>query len=129
MNPLNGKAGTPVDPTAPAAAQEADVADPGEVTKIKAKQMANNEGKYGAEPVKAHQPSEEDVEEKSWIEIEMVDEADEPVTGERYKIVLPDSSVAEGTLDEKGFARVDGIDPGTCQVSFPDLDKDAWEKI
>jgi hypothetical protein len=31
-----------------------------------------------------------------------------------------------GTLDENGFARVEGIDPGQCKVTFPDLDKDAW---
>ena len=34
-----------------------------------------------------------------------------------------------GTLDNNGFARVDGIDPGTCKITFPELDKDAWEKI
>ena len=35
--------------------------------------------------------------------------------------------MADGTLDEKGHARVDHIDPGTCKVTFPNLDKDAWE--
>jgi len=68
-------------------------------------------------------------EKKSWIEIELVDEEDNPVPGERYKVTLPDGkTVAEGTLDEKGFARVEGIDPGTCKITFPNLDKDAWEK-
>ena len=38
-------------------------------------------------------------------------------------------SVAEGTLDDKGFARVDGIDPGNCQITFPNLDQDTWQKI
>ena len=33
----------------------------------------------------------------------------------------------EGTLDEKGLARVEGIPEGSCKVTFPDLDKDAWE--
>ena len=32
------------------------------------------------------------------------------------------------TLDEKGLARVEGIDKGMCKVSFPDLDKEAWEE-
>ncbi len=75
-------------------------------------------------------PTEEDKEKKkSWIEIELVDEDNNPVPGERYKITLPDGkTLAEGTLDEKGFARVDGIDPGTCKITFPRLDKDAWEK-
>jgi len=29
--------------------------------------------------------------------------------------------------DENGVGRVEGFDPGSCQVSFPDLDKEAWE--
>jgi len=59
----------------------------------------------------------------------MVGEDDEPIPGEKYKITLPDDSVAEGTLDEKGAARVEGFEKGTCKVSFPKLDKEAWEKI
>lgn len=66
---------------------------------------------------------------KSWIEIELVDEDDNPIAGERYKITLPDGkTVATGTTDSKGFARHSGIDPGTCKITFPKLDKDAWEK-
>ena len=70
-----------------------------------------------------------DEEKKSWIEIELVDEEDNPIPGERYKVTLPDgTTVAEGTLDENGFARVEGIDPGTCKITFPTLDKEAWKK-
>ena len=36
-------------------------------------------------------------------------------------------TVADGTLDDKGCARVDNIDPGTCRVTFPNLDQDAWK--
>ncbi|MFH1075399.1 MAG: hypothetical protein V1753_00920 [Pseudomonadota bacterium] len=72
---------------------------------------------------------EEEKEKKSWIEIELVDEEDNPVPGERYRIEFPDGKIAEGKLDEKGFARVDVIDPGTCKITFPNLDKDAWEKV
>jgi len=125
MNPKSGKAGTPVDPAEPKAAEEADQANPGEVEKVKAEQRETESGKYGSKKVK---PYKRDPEKKSWIEIEMVDEEDQPVSGERYEITLPDGeTVASGTLDDKGFARVDGIDPGTCQITFPDLDKDAWE--
>ena len=60
----------------------------------------------------------------------MVDEDNQPVPGIAYRVTLPDGeTVAEGTLDEKGFARVDGIDPGTCKITFPPLDKDAWERV
>ena len=62
-----------------------------------------------------------------WIEIELVDEAGKPVPGEPYEITLPDASLASGTLDEQGKARVEGITSGQCQVSFPKIDKTAWE--
>jgi len=75
-----------------------------------------------------NEASEEAQQEKSWIEIKLVDENNDPVPGERYKIELPNGKFAEGTLDQNGFARVNGVKPGTCKVTFPNLDKDAWEK-
>ena len=119
-SPKSGKAGKAVSPTAPEKAAEADVADPGKAAEIKAGQTEEEET--------PHNPTEEEIEEKSWIEIELVDEEDNPVPGEKYKVTLPDGSVAQGTLDENGFVHIGGIDPGTCQITFPDLDKDAWEK-
>ncbi|OKY76372.1 MAG: hypothetical protein BM485_03800 [Desulfobulbaceae bacterium DB1] len=128
MNPKSGKAGAAVTPTAPDVAEDADIADPGKVAKTKEKQLETKSGKYGSETLEPHKPTEEEKEEKSWIEIELVDEEDNPIPGEKYKITLPDGKVAQGTLDEKGFARVEGIEPGTCRITFPRLDKDAWEK-
>jgi hypothetical protein len=134
MKPKSGKAGKAVTPAAPEKAEDADNADPGKVEEIKAEQINSKSGKYGSQKVKPFKPpTEEEVEEKeeqlSWIEIELVDEEDEPVPGKKYKITLPDDSVAEGTLDDKGFARVKGFEKGTCKVSFLELDKEAWEKI
>jgi type VI secretion system secreted protein VgrG len=76
-----------------------------------------------------HDPNSPDNQDKKhWIEIKLVDEDGKPVPGEPYQITLPDgSTIADGTLDEKGFARVDNIDPGTCKVTFPNLDEDAWK--
>ena len=75
------------------------------------------------------EPTEEEKAKKSWIEIELVDEEGNPSPGEMYRITLPDGkTLAEGTLDHQGCARVSGIDPGTCKITFPNLDKDAWEK-
>jgi len=71
---------------------------------------------------------QEEEEKKSWIEIELLDEDDQPVAGERYQIRLPDGTTVAGTTDSKGLARITRIEPGTCQITFPDLDKDAWEK-
>jgi hypothetical protein len=66
---------------------------------------------------------------KTWIAIQLVGEDDKPIPGIAYRILLPDGETSEGVLDDQGSARVDGIDPGTAMVTFPDLDKDAWEGI
>jgi hypothetical protein len=65
---------------------------------------------------------------RTWIEIQMVGEDDLPLAGERYAIELPDGSRREGRLDSKGLARVDGIDPGSCVITFPALDEEAWTR-
>lgn len=61
-----------------------------------------------------------------WIEIELVDRQGNPVPRERYRIVPPDGRAVEGFLDGEGQARVGGIDPGTCTITFPDLDASSW---
>jgi hypothetical protein len=67
-----------------------------------------------------------DVRPTDWIAIELIGEDDQPIPGERYRVELPDGTVREGALDAKGKARIDGIPPGQCKISFPRLDKDAW---
>jgi hypothetical protein len=65
-----------------------------------------------------------------WIEIRLVGEDDSPVPNEAYRIELPDGSVATGYLDENGLARVENIEaPGNCKITFPELDRDAWEPL
>ncbi len=133
MQAKSGKAVTAVEPTEPDEAFEADVADPGKIAEIKAEQIEKKEGKYGSTELPPHKPADEDEEledeeKNSWIEIELLDEEGNPVPGEKYEIELPEATLAKGTLDKDGFARVEGIEPGTCKVAFPKLDKDAWEK-
>ena len=132
MNPKDGKAGKPVGPAAPDTTEGADVADPGEMAEIKAEQIEKKQGKYGSTPAKPFKSSSEEgegEEESVWIEIELVGEDDEPIPGESSEITLPDGSVARGTLDQNGHARVEGFEDGSCKISFPDLDKDAWAFI
>jgi hypothetical protein len=134
MSPKSGKAGSAVTPASPESAKEADTAKAGEVDKTKGAAKEIKKAKGNSNTVKPFKPpknnSEEDQKKKtSWVEIELVGEDDKPLPGERYRITLPDDSVAEGTLDEKGFARVAGFEPGGCKVTFPDLDEEAWEKV
>lgn len=66
---------------------------------------------------------------KTWVGIQMVGEDGKPVPGIRYEITLPNGQKKTGTTDSRGMARYDGIDPGSCVVTFPELDKDFWTKI
>jgi type VI secretion system secreted protein VgrG len=78
---------------------------------------------------KKHKPeSEENKEKKNWVEVHLVDESGADVPNEAVRVTLPDGTVAEGTTNEKGKYRVDGIDPGNCTVTFPNLDQDAWKE-
>ena len=65
-----------------------------------------------------------------WIEIELVGEDNRPIPWEAYEVILPDQVRVQGYLDIDGFARFEGLEQGgTCQVRFPELDRDAWEFI
>lgn len=127
----SGVAGSAVSPTAAEAALEADQADPGEVTAVKERQKETGKGKYGVVPPPQFvqkPPMEQDPTKTSWIEIQLVDEANQPVPGERVRLLLPDGSEYSTTLDENGLARVEGIDPGNCQITFPNLDREACQR-
>ena len=65
--------------------------------------------------------------EKTWIEVRLVDSSGKPVAGAAYKLKLTDGRVEEGSLDGNGAVRVEDIDPGICQITFPELDAGDWE--
>jgi type VI secretion system secreted protein VgrG len=128
--PLSGPGATVVAAKAATIALEADKAKPGELMRY-AGGGSSNAGMTDSAISDApphNENSEENKEKTSWIEIELVDEAGQPMAGEAYTVIVPDGSEKSGSLDEKGFARVDHIDPGACKVTFPNLDKDAWEE-
>ena len=131
MSPKSGSPGSAVAPADPAKPHEADKADPVDTAEAKARQREAQSGKYGSQKVEAHKPPEDAEEKKkktAWIEIELVGEDGGAMPGEAYRITLPDGTVASGTLDEKGRARVEGIEPGSCRITFPELDEEAWAK-
>ena len=136
---MSGSAGSAVSPAAPKAPTDADDADPGKMAEIKTQQMQQQTGKYGAiQPAAFHPPAPSPAGSsssppagaappKTWFEVKLEDVAGKPVAGEAYKVTLPDGTVSEGTLDDKGMARIEGIDPGSCKVTFPNMDKTVWK--
>ncbi|MCX6626539.1 MAG: peptidoglycan-binding domain-containing protein [Candidatus Solibacter sp.] len=65
-----------------------------------------------------------------WIEIVLIGEDDAPVGWEEYLITAPGLDPVSGLLNEEGFARVEGLPSGAdAKVSFPRLDKEAWEPL
>ena len=137
INTAPAPPGTPVGPVsasatspeAPAAPIDSDEVTPGHDTTYNpdAQEYAAVEVESTPASPVAGEPAEPV--ETTWIEIELIDEADQPVAGERYELKLPDGKIRKGTLDANGLAHVEGLPPGECQICFPDLDSAAWERI
>jgi hypothetical protein len=66
--------------------------------------------------------------EATWIEIVLNDggQPPRPVPFQRYRVESPDGTILEGALDADGKARVAGVSPGVCKVTFLDLDEQEW---
>jgi type VI secretion system secreted protein VgrG len=41
-----------------------------------------------------------------------------PVGGAKYRAVLPDGTIKEGTLDSNGYAKLEKVPPGRVEVTF-----------
>jgi hypothetical protein len=70
----------------------------------------------------------QDCRKKTWVAIELKTNRGRPVAGEEYRIELPDGRIVTGVLDALGTAGVEVTDPGTCKISFPNLDAKSWKK-
>ena len=75
----------------------------------------------------ARRSPEKAKEKKAWVEIVLVDMEGKPVPGVKYRITPPGGAPVEGRLNEHGQAGLYMIEPGSCKITFPDLDKDAWD--
>jgi hypothetical protein len=69
-----------------------------------------------------------DREKPSWLAFDLVDDDGKPMAGEPFTVTLPNGQQVHGKLDAKGAVRIEGIDPGTCKVSFEERDKDGWKR-
>ena len=112
---------------------EADDAITGSRAALQARQANRRKPQQAVFKGKQKSEREEDKEETTDIKIKLVDQDDNPVPGEAYRIVLPNKEVDESTLDENGCKVLAGIpkdqEGKMCKISFPNLDKEVWEKI
>lgn len=113
----SGSAAPLATPMTASVADNADDAKPGSKNALEKRSAGRKE--------RTHKEGDET--KKSWIKIKMVDEAGKPVPSVRYRVTTADGRTASGALNKKGEAEVKGIEPGSCQVTFPDLDEAAWE--
>ncbi|MCL2745174.1 MAG: hypothetical protein FWE67_15125 [Planctomycetaceae bacterium] len=70
-------------------------------------------------------PFEPDKEDKEEIHFVVKDEFGDPVTGERFRLTLPDGRAFDGVLDDKGKIDVEHIcggDGEKCILTFPQLE-------
>lgn len=66
---------------------------------------------------------------RAWIGIHLHDQDRVAVANAAYRVKLPDGTIVSGELNKRGRVRIEGIDPGTCEVSFPELDGGAWSPV
>lgn len=65
------------------------------------------------------------VAQQDWIEIRMEYDDGSPFDGSCV-LLLPDSRKTEGPPDADGVVRLERLDPGSCKLSFPELDALGW---
>lgn len=77
-------------------------------------------------PPETQEPEPVDPLTMDWIEVELVDEAGQPVIGARCRIESPSGRRFDTVTDGQGLTRLRRVEAGEYQVCFPDLDRDAW---
>ena len=62
-----------------------------------------------------------------WIGIELTGRDGAPIPGEPFTLTVGDGAPVTGSLDARGRIRIEGVDPGSYKVTFPQLDAKEWK--
>jgi hypothetical protein len=84
-----------------------------------------HEAKASSEAQWTPRPSarEERTSEGAWLELELLNQQGEPVANRRFRVIQHERVVREGMTNANGFARVESLSPGTCDIEFVDFDE------
>lgn len=126
--PQSIKSASAVAPAGPDEAAEAVKAEAGSNAQFSAGEKSNSgagsstKGDKGSKNTGRADPTK-----TGWIEVVLVGEDGKGIPGEPVEVTTAEGTFT-GTTDDKGLYRRDGIEPGQqCDITFPRLDKDAWE--
>jgi hypothetical protein len=130
-SPKDGKAVSLDAPLEPEQAAEAITADPGASAALAAEERRAAEAELdssGVQAASAEQREAGETQQLTWISIDLKDTQGRPIPHEPYRIKLSDGTYREGSLDDQGFARIEGIPPGECQITYPRLHRAEWRR-
>jgi hypothetical protein len=99
----------------------------GELYLLRRKLEGGNSDEEEGAPVQQAAAKRGASEVKTWIEVVLKDQYDKPMAGAKYRLRITDGSLREGMLNAEGSVRVNGIDPGMCEVMFPEFDAKTWQ--
>lgn len=66
---------------------------------------------------------------KSWIEVEVVDDEGQPVSGQPVALVGPKGEKLSGITGADGVAHILVPEQGMCEITLSSLDAFAWEQV
>jgi len=98
----------------------------GRLVALEARRVRPSLGLDQPEPRSEPELPPEEAIETTFIAILLLDAEGRPAPGMKYRLILPDGSAREGALNSEGFARIEGIHPGMCQIAFPEIDGREW---
>ena len=64
--------------------------------------------------------------ERTWVEVRVVDDNENPISGKKARLHLTDGRVVEKLLGEDGLVRADEIPAGVCKFVLPVKDRAEW---
>lgn len=129
--PTPGVPGSLTAPKDPKDAAEADLADPGEVAKLKTEQQKTGKGKYGKAKIEpaaiVDPPPPPPPAEKTFYEFKLIDDLEQPVKSEKTALAPSTGAPSEPTTNDQGTVRLETDDGVDAKAKYPNRDDEEWD--